>query len=115
MKSNHLTPGQRNLIRYHLRMSEEGIARKFGISVADVRAVRASAQPDHPARLAAMQRREGRLQPVAEFFAQDIPALDVDKIISGRIDRREIPATSAEPPLGQLHVEGGADLPAVLE
>jgi len=126
MKSSHLTPSQRSLIRYHLRMTEEGIARKFGISVAEVREVRASAQPDHPARLAAIARRKNRLQAMNEFLAYDTtqapdpldnflpgPTLEAGPVDAVR--RRDIPAISVEPPLGQLHVEGGADLPIVLE
>lgn len=120
MKSTHLTPGQRNLIRYHDDASDAAVARKFGIPVAEVREVRASAQPDHPAHVAAIQRRKGHLQPVAEFIAHDaldnfLPGPTLEAEPTDAVRRRDIPAVSVEPPLGQLHVEGGADLPTVLQ
>jgi len=108
---DHLSPSQRNDIRYHIRATEQGIARKYGISVEVVRDVRRRGQPQHPARLAARARRLG-----------DNPIFDPAKITSGAFASPEaglvrhevVPATDVEPPRGQLHVEGGVDLPVPL-
>ena len=90
----------RNKIRYREEGSERAIARKYGISEAMVREIRATAQRDHPVRKAASTRRE------ADHFLQ------LNR--SGRVSRSVVPATVALAPKGQLHVEGGADLPQPL-
>lgn len=96
----YLDAWQRTQIRYHIRATEQGIANKYGISVRTVRLVRATAQPNHPARVAAKARR-GTL-------------LGEASLATGTVSRREIPAVAVAPPKGQLHVEGGVDLPQPL-
>lgn len=107
---DHLSPTQRNQIRYHIRATEQGIARKYGISVATVRDVRRRAQSAHPARLAAITRRWERTQAALG------PEWDGGQArFGGLIRRAEVPAVQTQPVKGQgLHVEGGADLPAPL-
>lgn len=124
----HLTAGQRNQIRYHVRATEQGIARKFGVSVKSVRLVRANAQPQHPARVAAIQRRDSRIRAVVVVDASGavvsktvVPQHYADPAGAGgggrgggTIKRTLIPAAALSAPGGQLHVEGGADLPQPL-
>jgi len=53
----HLSTRQRTYIRYSSR-TEHALARTFGVSVATIRKVRATADRDHPARIANAVRRE---------------------------------------------------------
>lgn len=97
---DHLSSRQRSRIRYYHRATERGIARMYGISVAQVRAIRATAQPNHPARLAAKERRGG--------WRLSVP-VKLKLIGTGggggegtaRLDRSVVPATSVKPPKGQ--------------
>lgn len=109
---DHLSKAQRNYIRYRIRATEEGVARKYGISVAEVRQVRANAQPQHPARVAAIARRK-RLS-AGGLSAGGLSAGPPGA--TGVIVRAVVPATTAAAPKGQqLHVEGGVDLPVPLQ
>lgn len=54
----HLTTDQRTRIRRSLQ-SERHLAGVYGVSVATIRLVRDSAEQEHPARIAALHRREG--------------------------------------------------------
>lgn len=102
MSKDHLSRTARNRIRYHYRATEQGIARKHGISVAMVREIRANAQPNHPARMAAKVRRLNAIQGIQSRFDDNVK-------------RSIVEAAVVTPPKGQaLHVEGGADLPRPL-
>ena len=111
--ARHLTASQRNAIRYKISATEAGVARKYGISVALVREVRAGAQLAHPARLAAWARRIG-----ATEIRTGADAVHVRVAggggggASGSVRRTVVPASALAPVKGQaLHVEGGPDLP----
>jgi hypothetical protein len=95
----HLSTRQRARIRYSWA-TDHGLARHYGVSVSTIRLVRATAQQDHPAHVAAIVRRyrshaaivrQGGLTANLSDFLRTIPSVQI------RTDG--------------LHVEGGPDLP----
>lgn len=100
----------RNQIRYKLDGSDRAIARKFGITEAMVREIRASGQPDNPAHVAALARR-GRPKTQIEV---SVGGGGGGGRIDGTVTRYHVLATVADAPKGQLHTEGGVNLPQPL-
>lgn len=110
-EAGHIKRRARSFIRYSSR-TERALAAMYGTSVANIRAIRRTALPAHPARLAAARRRD--------------PAT-VDAMVRGTVTKTYVPASELEPvkPIGHEHedarhdlehlrVEGGAELPLPL-
>lgn len=108
MTNDHLSKTARNDIRYHIRATEQGVAAKYGISVAMVREIRANAQPNHPARLAAQERRGHVDVKVSNGGGSGAGGYTVS------VTHTVIPAAQVSRPKGQLHTEGGVELPVPL-
>jgi hypothetical protein len=113
-EADHIGRYARTRIRYSSR-TEHALSRMYGTSVANIRSIRRTAQPDHPARIA---------KELRQFDVRVYPRIPAKSIRRGTVTKVVGPARPV-PPIGHEHevprhdldhlrTEGGVELPVPL-